>query len=152
MTGLSEAAAVMPAVWHPWRTLRHRPEITVRWERMPGRMGEWCQRTKTITLHPDQLQRERRTTATHETIHAERGHDGPCTGAVELSVKKEAARRLIGIYALAEAVLFYGQEDLPALAEELWTDEEHVAIRLQWLHPAERGYLEQRLAARDGAA
>lgn len=103
-------------------------------------------------MHPGQGQAQRRVTATHEQIHCEWGHDGCQPDVVELAVKKETARRCIGIYDLASAVLFWDQRDLEALAEELWVDVETVTIRLTYLHPAERGYLERRLAARDGAA
>lgn len=67
-------------------------------------------------------------------------------------VRKEVARRLITVHALADAILFYGEVDLAALAEDLWCDEASVTLRKHHLHPAERGYLEQRLLARDGAA
>lgn len=142
----------MPGVWHPWRALRERSEITVRWERMDGRLGSWCADTRTIRMHPGQGQAQRRVTATHEQIHAERGHRGCQPDAVELSVKKTTARRLVSIYDLVDAVLFYGEHNVSALAEELWVDVETVQIRLEHLHPAEAGYLSQRLAARDGAA
>lgn len=105
-----------------------------------------------MTLDPRQLQAERRCTATHELIHAERGHRGCQPPAVELSVRSECARRLIGINALVDAVLFYGEQNLPALADELWVDVETVTIRLNHLHPAERGYLDRRIAARGDAA
>lgn len=149
---LSEAPPWITGVWHPWRALRERSEITVRWERMDGRLGAWCADTKTIRMHPGQGQAQGRVTATHEQIHAERGHRGCQPDAVELSVKKATARRCITLYALVDAVLFYGAEDLVALADELWVDIETVMIRLTHLHPAERGYLERRLAAKDGAA
>lgn len=138
-------------MWNPWRTIRARPDITVRWRRLDGRLGEWCERTRTMTLDPRQLQSERRVTATHEAIHAERGHDGCQTDSVELSVRKETARRCITIYALVDAILFYGETDLPALANELWCDLDTVQTRKDHLHPAERGYIRQRLEARDGS-
>lgn len=114
---LSDPAATLPCMhFHPWRALRSRPDITVRWEYEPGRRGSWCQRTKTIRLDPQQLQRERRVTVLHEQIHAARGHEGCQDVATELSVRKGVARRLITIYGLVDAVLFYGQHDLAALA------------------------------------
>lgn len=99
-----------------------------------------------MTLDPRQLQAERRCTAMHELIHAERGHHGCQPGPVEMSVHKEAARRLISIHALVDALVFYG-EDWAAVAEECWVDEETLHTRREHLHPAERGYLLRRLAA-----
>lgn len=151
-TVLSDLPTTMPRMhFHPWRALRNQPDITLRFEHEPGRRGSWCQRTRTIRMDPKQLQREARCTVLHEQVHAARGHDGCQEPAAELSVKREVARRLITIYALVDAVLFYGEHDLTALAEELWVDEETVLTRLLWLHPAERAYLERRLASRDGA-
>lgn len=152
MTVLSDPSHRIPPVWHPWRALRHRPEITVEWRPLDGRLGCWDPATKTITMHPRQGQAQGRVTATHEQIHYEWGHDGCQPPAVELAVMKAVARRMIGIYPLVEAVLFYGEHDLAALAEELWCDRETVAVRLEHLHPSERGYLMRRLAAREGAA
>lgn len=149
---LSDRDCRVVGVWHPWRALRERSEITVRWERMDGRLGAWCADTNTIRMHPGQGQAQGRVTATHEQIHAERGHRGCQPDAVEVSVRKATARRCITLYSLADAVLFYGTDDLAALADELWVDVETVHTRLTHLHPAERGYLERRLAARDGAA
>jgi hypothetical protein len=151
MTVLSDPSAKVQRVWHPWRTIRNRPDITVRWRRLDGRLREWCADIRTITPDPRQLQRERRCTATHEAIRAERG-DRCGDPKTELLVEKASARRLIGIYPLTEAVLFHGTTDLAAFAEELWVDEKTAQIRLEHLHPAERGYIERRLAAREGAA
>jgi hypothetical protein len=103
-----------------------------------------------IRMAKGQLQVERRCTITHEMIHVERG-DAGCDARAELLVRRETARRLIPIRTLGDAYLFWG-DDLAALAEELWVDEDVLQTRLEHLHPAERGYLQQRLAARDGAA
>lgn len=138
--------------WHPWRALRHKPHVDVVWQPLDGRLGAWDATTSTIYMHPRQGQAQGRVTATHEQIHQEWGHDGCQPEPVELRVRKETARRCIGIYDLAEAALFYGCENPLALAEELWVDVETVVVRMDHLHPAERGYIEQRLRARDGAA
>jgi hypothetical protein len=150
VTVLSDPSRTVPRVWHPWRTIRSRSDITVRWRRLDGRLGEWCEDTHTMTLDPRQLQRERRCTATHEAIHAERG-DRCGDPKTEARVRRETARRLISIRALGDAYLFWG-DDLASLAEELWVDEDVLRTRLDHLHPAERGYLQQRLAGRDGSA
>lgn len=118
---------------------------------MDGRLGEWCQDSRTMTLDPRQLQVERRCTAMHELIHAERGHHGCQPARVELSVRKEAARRLISIYDLVNAIIFNGH-DLAQIADECWVDEDTLRTRLEHLHPAERAYIQGRIAAREGAA
>jgi hypothetical protein len=152
MTALSVADIKMPPVtWHPWRALRAMTHVDIQWERMDGLLGTWDAVTSTITLHPDQRQDERRCTATHEAIHAEWGHEGGCDPKTELRVRKEAARRLIPIAALADALMFYGH-DLHQVRLELWVDPETLRTRLDHLHPAERGYIRARMRARDEGA
>lgn len=104
-----------------------------------------------MTLDPRQLQVERRVTATHEAIHAERGDRCAGDERVERIVRRETARRLVCIYALADALVFYGH-DYVQVADECWVDLDTVQARFDHLHPAERGYIEKRLRARDGAA
>lgn len=138
---------VAPVTFHPWRAIRElgsRVEVT--WESREGILGSWCQRTRVMTLHPDQNQAERLCTAAHEGIHAERG-DTLC----DPSVHREAARRLISIEALADAALVH-EGDMVALADELWVDEDTLQVRLAHLHPAERGYLRRRLEMKEHMA
>lgn len=132
--------------WHPWRALREHPEITQVFEEEPGRLGSWCQVSRHVRLHPELTQAERRCTLTHELIHAERG-DTSC----DPSVHREAARRLIATRDLLAAVAFYG-EDWPAVAEELWVDEDTLQVRLDTAHPAEKGALRRTLALREESA
>lgn len=139
-------------MWHPWRAIRARSDITVRWADLDGRLGTWHNGTRTMTLNKRQGQAQGRVTATHELVHAERGHHGCQPDLVEAAVCREVARRHVPIYALADAVLFYGETNTAALAEELWCDEDTITTRLLYLHPAERGYLTQRLQAQDGTA
>ena len=150
MTGLSVVACRVQPMWHPWRALAHRTDITVRWYATPGRLGSWCERTRTLTLHPGQGQAERRCTLTHELVHAELGHRGPCTGSVERRVSAEAARRLIGDEELVEALLW--SRDEQELSEELWVDVATVRTRLADLSDAEKADIDGRLWAREEAA
>lgn len=150
MTVLSEARPRMSGMWHPWRALSRRPDISLRWHAAPGRLGSWCERTRTVTLHPGQSQAERRSSLSHEMIHAERGHAGPCTGTVERQVDAEAARRLISDDALVDALLW--SQDEHELAEELWCDVATVRARLADLTDAEKDTIERRIAAREDAA
>lgn len=132
--------------FHPWRALRA-VDVDVRWSPMPGRLGSWSLRERRITMDPRQSQAQKRCTITHELVRVERGHDGPQPPAVDLAVRKEAAKRLISIYALADAIVWTENRD--ELAYELWVDRATVDARLDHLHPAEAGYLRRRLAARD---
>jgi hypothetical protein len=126
-------------------------DIQVTWDADDGTLGTWCGLTRTIAFHSRQSQAQRRCTATHEIVHAELAHDGPCTAATELLVLKISARRLISLRALAEAVLFH-LDDRAALAHELWVDRQTLDARLDHLHPGERGYLAQHLARREQSA
>lgn len=143
---MSALASTVPAVFHPWRTLSRLSDVELRWARPEGLLGFWCNRTRTITLHADQNQAERRCTLTHELLHAERG-DTTC----DWRTHRDAARLLIDLDRLGEALAFYG-DDLTQLAEELWVDEDTLRTRLQHLHPSERGYLLRRLSVKEHSA
>lgn len=150
MTVLSYPPTTLPRVWHPWRAIRDRPDITVRWQMMDGRLGQWCEQSRTMTLDPRQLQHERRVTATHEAIHAERRDSGRCSGLVERQVRAETARRLISLDDLADALVW--TQDEWEVAEELWVDVETARVRIDTLTDAEKDYIERRIAACEGAA
>lgn len=150
MTGLSVASSWMPSMsWHPWRTIRGL-DVTVQWERRDGLLGTWDAGTRTMTFHPDQSQRQRRCTATHEIVHAERGHQGECNRRLERKVDEEAARRLIPLSALADALLWCVDEW--ELAEDLWVDQATVRVRLDTLAVWEQQYVDARMALREGGA
>ena len=92
------------------------------------------------------LQAERRCTIAHELIHLERGPapDDPWLRArEERAVEAEAARRLITLDALADALAW---SDRPVeVAEELWVDVQTLDVRVDGLNPAERAELDTRL-------
>jgi hypothetical protein len=134
----------MPCMtWHPWRALSRLPHLTLRWRRTPSHLGSWDASTKTITLHPDQSQAERRCTLTHELIHAERDHHGRQPASVERRVHADAARRLITDEALVDALRWTVQED--ELADELWVDVPTVVARLSDLSDEEKVNIYRRL-------
>lgn len=56
----------------------------------------------------------------------------------ERTVEQIAARRLITLHALTEALMWVDLADRPALAEELWVDEFTLRIRLSGLTLRER--------------
>lgn len=138
--------------WHPWRALRHR-QVEVEFRNLPdGILGTTTGNTITITT--DLLQTERRCTATHEAIHHER-QDGACASSwhelkQERTVDEEAARRLITLTALADALCW--AHDEWEVADECWVDAQTVRTRLDTLTRWEQDYIERRIAANEGAA
>jgi len=143
---MSAAPPSVAQVFHPWRAIRARSDVTVEWQRRPDLLGSWCERSRRMVLHPDQNQAERRCTATHELLHVERG-DTTC----DWRTHRDAARLLIDLYALGEALVTY-TGDLSRIADELWGDEDTLRARLDHLHPSERGYLGRRLSMKEHTA
>lgn len=137
--------------WHPWRHLRAMTDVDVTWDAADGTLGTWCAGTRAMAFHPRQSQAQRRCTVTHEIVHAELSHEGPCSPATELLVLKTSARRLISIQALADAIVFH-RDDRSALAQELWVDRQTLDARLDHLHPCEQGYLRRRLGRSEECA
>jgi hypothetical protein len=143
---MSQTLPTVAEMFHPWRAIRARADVLVHWERRDGLLGSWCERSRVMTMHPDQNQAERRCTAAHELLHVERG-DTSC----DWRTHRDAAKLLIDYRDLAEKIATYG-ENWPVIAEELWVDEETLAARLKHLHPSERGYLARRLSMREETA
>ncbi len=142
-----------PMRWHPWRVLRRTPDLYVQWtDDLPADTLGAYDGHGTVFLASGQLQTEARCTLTHEQVHAERGDVGHCDPKTERRVRREAARRLVPVRALAEALLFHGERDLPAVADELWVDLDTLTVRLDTMHPADRGYLTRRLQDREDSA
>lgn len=139
-------SSLAPAPWNPWRAIRALVDVTVRWERRDDELGSWDEDSRILRFDPDQSQVERRCTAAHELVHVERG-DRTC----DPRVHREAARRLIDVRALGEALATYDL-DLPQVADELWVDDNTLQTRLDHLHPAERHYLRRRLDAKEHTA
>jgi Zn-dependent peptidase ImmA (M78 family) len=105
-----------------------------------GRMGLWDERTRTVWLDAGLSTAERRCTLIHELIHAERG-DVPCDHPAlerrqERRVEREAARRLVSIDALIEAVRW--SRDPHEVAAALEVDLEILGARIEALTQAER--------------
>lgn len=137
--------------YHPWRHLSRLAHITIRWtrndEELDGALGWFYVDRDEIVMDDRQTQAERRSTLAHELVHAER-RDEPCGSIVldarqELVVSKLAARRLIPIRDLGEALAW--ASSVHEAADELWVDEDTLRVRLAHLHPSERAYLVNRL-------
>jgi hypothetical protein len=133
----------------PYAALRADPAITVVWDVTMPERGRWYQRLRTVLVRGGLTQAERRTVVTHELIHAERGDETTCP-KTERRVDHEAARRLIDLDDLADTLRWaLGPEEV---ADELHVTPDTVMARLSTLTPAEKQYIEQRLAARDHVA
>lgn len=90
-------------------------------------------------------------TLTHEIIHLERGpapQDAYFGAVEEQLVGILAARRLIPLPALVDALAWVGSEDHHDLADELWVDVDTLRTRLQHLTPEERAHITRELARR----
>lgn len=135
--------------FHPWCRLRQRPELEVRWRRLPGDTVGVTDGL-TIWMDPRQPQRQRRCTLLHELVHIERGVACGSDDAEERIVEGIAARHLIPLVALAEGIAWAHDEE--ELADDLWVDVEMVRARLAGLTEDEQAYIEQRIAAIEATA
>lgn len=137
----------MTGGWHPWRALRRLRDVTLVIADLGGGvLGRTDFTSRTITLDHQLLQAERRSTLTHELVHLERGPvPAGYTVREERAVEVEAARRLITLEQLADAMLWAYDEH--ELADELWVDVPTVRTRLASLTDAEGRDLNRRLDA-----
>ncbi|MFC2623676.1 MAG: ImmA/IrrE family metallo-endopeptidase [Propionibacterium acidifaciens] len=98
---------------------------------------DWARRVVTVDCRLSAAQR--RCTLAHELVHVERGPvpaDPWLAAREEAAVEAEAARRLIGIDALADALAWSSQ---PAeIADELGVDVQTLMVRVGGLSVAER--------------
>jgi hypothetical protein len=130
----------------PWRRLRALRGWELRWHRPEDDPdpGFTLFDEKVISLRADLTWEERRCTALHECLHAERGPTlvGVLGAREELRVRRETARLLLpSVVAIADALRW--ALSLEEAAVELLVDVEVLCDRLRWLDPAERACLEQ---------
>jgi len=135
---------------HPWRALRGLPGVTVIWRKLPVDVYAMTNGTDRIWIDPRQSQAERRCTIAHELAHIELGHRQGCSDHDELAASLLAARRLITVQALADALVW--SHDLDMVADDLWVDRDTLDVRIKHLHPSEVHHIRQRLAAREDGA
>lgn len=121
--------------WHPWRHLRDLAHVRVEYrdDMPPGLLGYTA--GDVIYLRKGLKQDERRCTLTHELVHYIRGDKNGCSGPDEELVKIAAARLLIEIHPLVDAMRW--TMDWHAVAELLWVDLDTLRTRMSHLHPAE---------------
>jgi len=93
--------------YDPWADLASRPDIRLLW-RHQRPCGLYHHHEREISLRHGLTDAEGRSTLAHELVHAERGDVGLSEAALnarqELLVEREAARRLISLQELADAV------------------------------------------------
>jgi hypothetical protein len=126
-------------MFHPWRELRKKPEITVNWTELNYTNGI-TDGHSTIWLDSRLLQVERRCVLAHEMIHIERGHTECQKTAAEIGVRVEAARRLIAMEDLLRCKRW--ARSVWELADELWVTPEVLADRIAYLTVAESAELD----------
>lgn len=90
-------------------------------------------------MDPRLNQVERRCVLTHELVHLEHGHRGCQPPAVEIAVRREAARRLVRMEHLAAALPW--AQDCDELADELWVTPMVLADRYDGLTETEMAAL-----------
>jgi hypothetical protein len=136
--------------YDPWHALADFDQARVVYAELPPRRrGEVDFRTQTITLHRMLDPTTQRCTLAHELVHLERG---PvmlfAAPREERTVAAIAARRLVGIDELAEALRW--SQDERSIADELAVDVRTVRVRMRSLDDAEREFLSARVAADSG--
>ena len=129
--------------YDPCRDLADRPHLTLIY-RDQGPEGEYHRRTLTISLRHGLSQVKRRCVLAHELVHDERGDVALTEPALnarqELIVERTAARRLIPLHALLDALRWTGHVD--EAAEELLVDVTTLRARLDCLTEEERAVLD----------
>jgi len=123
-------------MFHPWRALRARPDVTVEWRHLSLDVYALNNGRDRIWMDPRQTQVERRCTIAHELAHIELGHTDGCTDRDDREVDLLVARRLIEMPDLLDALRW--AEDLREVADCLWVDEATLLARYDGLSCEER--------------
>lgn len=145
---MSLITSTVPTVpYHPWRALRAFAQVELTWAPLPVGILALTDGASRIWMDPRQRQAKRRSTLAHELAHIDLGHTSGCTAREDAAADQLAARRLITLDALADALAWSRSPE--EAAEELWVDVATLRTRLEHLHPSERGHVRARLAARD---
>lgn len=135
---VSQVAHSVGWMFNPWRQIRNLPELDVHWiDQPPGRIAATDGRR--IWMDTRLLQVQRRCAAAHELIHVERGHRSGCHPLVERQVRAEAARRLITIEHLLDALAW--TVDWDEAADVLWVTVEVLRDRIDNLTTEETAAL-----------
>lgn len=136
-------------MYHPWRELGRLAEWTIRFVTLPRGVRAECHWAACQILMDRRLtQVERRSALAHELEHVHRGpFPRHAKAKEEAAVNAAAARKLVDLHALGEALAWARHES--EAADELWIDIPTLRARLTHLRPAELRYLRGRLAHHD---
>lgn len=121
----------------PWTYLHHRPDLTLVWADLPGRLRGCTDGQRTIWLDRGLLQHERRCTLAHELVHIRHHHVGRQPRAVENRVREETARLLLPDVNQIVDALSWGHT-WAEVAEDLWVTHDILVCRLDHLTSTER--------------
>jgi Zn-dependent peptidase ImmA (M78 family) len=130
------------------------------WEDAGTRHGDWliervplrglhevmCRKNKVILLEQDRTMRQRRCDLAHAIAHIDLDHTDSFDRKAEAAAVRYAAKMLIDLDPLADALAATGGRVTYDGAHLLGVDVETMTARLQHLHPAERAHLRRRLA------
>lgn len=145
---MSAPSHTVLGMYHPWRDLRGRGAVALRWSSLPSPLRAVTDGA-CVWMHDRLSQAERRSVLTHELVHLDAGDETCQPEAVERAVDQEAARRLVALDALVDALLW--SQDETEMAEELWVDVPTLVARIEGLTEAERDHVEAALARREEA-
>ncbi len=140
--------------YHPWRTARidHSQIPIASTELLPAHLsGDTDGRS--IRLCGSLNQAQRRSVLAHELVHIERGSehtDSPHEEQEERRVDEIAARRLIELDDLIEALVWTRGQPNSECAWELWTDVHTLTVRVKTLTADEREYIDREIERRQG--
>lgn len=136
-------------MWHPWKRAReNHPDVVIDCTReLPGDLAGLTD-GRTIWLCRTLSQVQRRCVLTHELVHLERGIV-PVESALhereETIVDEIAARRLISLESLIDALRWTRGRPNREAAWELWTDIDTLTTRVQTLTDCERRIIDEAL-------
>lgn len=125
---------------HPWRELRALAQVILHWrDDLPAGTRGLTDGHR-VWMASGMSQVQRRCTIAHEVEHIRRGEAECQPEAVERSVRRSVARRLIpDVHELATTLVWAASLD--EAADHLWVTTEVLQDRLGGLHPAERAII-----------
>lgn len=123
-------------VFHPWRQLRALTHVEVFFQHLTGNRRAATDGIEVIVMRPGLAQVQRRCALAHELAHIDLGHTGGCTPQEERQASELAARWLIDLNDLIDALRW--STHLAEVADELWVDEPTLRARLDGLTDQER--------------
>lgn len=122
---------------HPWRILRGREHLTLRFVDLPLEQNATLDTAGVVQIANDLDYAERRCALMHELVHDERGIPHEHDPAEELAVEREAARRLIQVDDLIDVARW--ALSMEEAAYELAVTEDTLVCRLGSItHPVDR--------------